>query len=212
MLVHQADRACHYNLQSEDRTFNKLICTRRGTTAQCIFMLSGRFMFLWGPITLIILTHLLSNKPFSSSSVEILSKGLSDSDTYINSVAGGVIHLGSMTIISFVMFVLFKVAKSTEVHSLFQHMTLASFVGLITIIFSLICSSGITALIILSALVYILISSYLHINAYNQALKPQLIELVFMAALILFFYSCTGTFLLNKLLCFINITLRIRKR
>lgn len=149
-------------------------------------------MYFWGPITLIILTHLLSNKPFSASSVEIMKANLTQTDQYVDVIAGGLIHLISMTIISFVMYVLFKVINSTGVHSLFQHITLSSFVGLNTIIFSLICSSGISYLIIPFALVYILGCSYLHINAYNQALKPQLLELIILSILLVFFYVCTG--------------------
>lgn len=160
-------------------------------------------MYLWGPITLVILTHLLSNKPFSSSSAEILTKNLTQTDEYINVIAGGLIHLASMTIISFIMFVLFKVINSTGVHSLFQHINLSSYVGINTIIFSLICSSGISYLIIPCALIYILGCSYLHINAYNRALKPQLIELIIMSILLIFFYTCTGNFLLIKqVICF----------
>lgn len=140
-----------------------------------MFIDHQRFMHLWGPITLVILTHLLSNKPFSASSAEILTKHLTETGEYINVIAGGLIHLASMTIISFIMFVLFKVINSTLVHSLFQHITLSSFVGLFTIVFSLICSSGVFYLILPCALIYILGCSYLHINAYNHALKPQLI-------------------------------------
>ena len=148
-------------------------------------------MYLWGPITLVILTHLLSNKPFESSSAEILAKQLTETGQYINVIAGGLIHLASMSIISFCMFVLFKVINSSGVHSLFQHIALSSFVGIISVVFSVICSSGISYLIIPCAIAYILGCSYLHINAYNRGLKPQLIELIVMSVLLIFFYSCT---------------------
>jgi hypothetical protein len=110
----------------------------------------------------------------------------------VNVIAGGIIHLLSMTLISFFMFVVFKVLKADQVHSLFQHMNLASFVGLTTIVYSLVCSTSMNFLIIPVGIAYILGCSYLHVNAYNQAIKPQLLELIGMGLIIFFCYVCTG--------------------
>ena len=147
-------------------------------------------MFVWGPLTTIILTHLISNHPFAteeSSSLSTVSEAFQ-----INVIAGGTIHLVSMAMISFVMFVLFKVLGATGVQSLFQHVTLASYVGLATILMSIVCSTLMNILIVPFGIGYILGCSYLHVNAYNQALKPQLFELIAVGLLILFFYVCTG--------------------
>ncbi len=124
-------------------------------------------------------------------------------------ITGGLIHLVSMSMISFVMFVLFKVLGSTGVQSWFQHVTLASYVGLMSIILSIVCSTSINILIIPFGIGYILGCSYLHVNAYSQALKPQLHELVVVGLLIVFFYVCTGTYKLRKFICFITTTMKL---
>jgi hypothetical protein len=115
----------------------------------------------------------------------------------INVIAGGIIHLVSMTMISFVMFVLFKVLGATGVQSFFQHVTLTSYVGVATILLSIVCSTSMNILIVPFGIGYVLGCSYLHLNAYNQTLKPQLFELIGVGLLILFSYVCTGKFLLK---------------
>ena len=77
-------------------------------------------------------------------------------------------------------------------------MCLSSYVGLLTIVFSLICSSAPVFLIIPSAIAYILGCSYLHINAYNQSIKPQLFELIGLGLIFLFFYGAAGNFFMIK--------------
>jgi hypothetical protein len=124
-------------------------------------------------------------------------------------VTGGLIHLISMSMISFVMFVLFKALGSTGVQSWFQHAALASYVGLMSIILSIICSTSMKILIIPFGIAYISGSSYIHVNAYNQALKPQLHELIVVGLLIVFFYVSTGTFKLKKFTCFITTTMNL---
>ena len=124
----------------------------------------------------------------------------------VNVIAGGIIHLLSMVLISFSMFVYFKVLQSSQVHSLFQHLNLSSYVGLLSIVFSIICSSSIDYLIIPFALIYILGCSYLHVNAYNQALKPNMFELIGLGLVIMFFYTSAGIFCLNfQVTCSITI-------
>ena len=129
-------------------------------------------MFIWGPITLVILTHLVRNHPFSTD--ESPNQTMISQNSDVNVIAGGIIDVVLMTFISFAMFVFFKVFKTDTVHSLFQHMCLSSYVGLGTIIFSLICTCNMDLVIIPMAIIYILGCSYLHVNAYNQTTKPQL--------------------------------------
>jgi hypothetical protein len=147
-------------------------------------------MFFWGPVTLVILTHLISNHPFSTD--QNPNQTMISANSEVNVIAGGIIDILLIVLLSFILFVFFKVFKTEVVHSLFQHLCLSSFVGILTIVFSLVCSSSINLIIIPTAIVYILGCSYLHINVYNQAAKPQLFELIGLSLIIIFFYTSAG--------------------
>lgn len=67
-------------------------------------------MFIWGPISLIILTHLISNHPFSTN--DHPDQTLVSQNSNVNVIAGGIIDLLLMTLLSFGMFVFFKVFKT----------------------------------------------------------------------------------------------------
>lgn len=89
-------------------------------------------------------------------------------------MAGGFIDIILMVLLSFILFVFFKALKYDQVHSVFQHICLSSYVGLFTIIYALVCSSLSNIIVIPMTLIYIFGASYLHINAYNQNIKPHL--------------------------------------
>jgi hypothetical protein len=131
------------------------------------------------------LTHLFHDKPFEQSALDIL--------------AGGIIDILLMLLLSFSLFVYCKVIKTAVVSTYFQvflsimqHLCFSSFLGLFTIIYSVVCAFSVNIVLIPLSIVYVGVCCYLHINAYNKAVKPNLMELIVLILIIVFFYVCAG--------------------